>query len=231
MAAARTTSAQGLLPEAKRAAPYPVGASRPDRRGRLDDFVYPPASRHARDVVAISHRGALRYGVFLLLLRSWVEFAKSRFNPRAGEIEKHLAEAAVDHPLAADHNRRAPWLDWLDIPSGFNPDEGCIFALLIGVVLALIGLLIFAILSASALLAEVFLDAFIISALYRRLRIAAEAHWLGTAVRKTWVLALITAALLSLSGWCLESLAPGSQSIGAALGRLWQDQPQNSPQP
>ena len=171
------------------------------------------------------------YGVFLLLLRSWVEFEKSRFDPRAGEIEKALEESAFYRPAAEKWRRGSSWLDWLDFPGGLDFDEGCIAALLIGVLCALIGLLVFSILSASALIAEVFLDAFIVSALYRRLRIAAQEHWLGTAVRKTWLPALLTAALLSLAGWCLETMAPGAHSIGPALDRLLQSDSQNAPVP
>jgi hypothetical protein len=56
--------------------------------------------------------------------------------------------------------------------------------------------------------------------LYRRLRIAAEEHWLGTAIRKTWISALIIAVLLAIAGMCLESLAPGARSIGPAIHRI-----------
>ena len=80
--------------------------------------------------------------------------------------------------------------------------------------------LAYAVMAAPALLAEVFIDAFIVSALYRHLRIAAEGNWLGTAVRKTWLLALAAAALLCLAGWCLEMLAPGAHSIDPAIEKL-----------
>jgi hypothetical protein len=45
-------------------------------------------------------------------------------------------------------------------------------------------------------------------------------NWLGTAVRKTWLLAFAAAALLCLAGWCLEMLAPGAHSIGPAIEKL-----------
>ena len=81
-------------------------------------------------------------------------------------------------------------------------------------------MLAYAVMAAPGLLAEVFIDAFIVSALYRHLRIATEGNWLGTAVRKTWLLAFATAALLCLAGWCLEMLAPGAHSIGPAIEKL-----------
>lgn len=171
------------------------------------------------------------YGVFLLLLRGWVEFEKSHFNPRAGEIEKALEEGSFDNPSWANRHRGSSWPGWLDFPSNLDPGEGCIPVLLLGVLLALVGLLIFVILSASGLIAEVFLDAFIVTVLYRRLRVAAQEHWLGTAVRKTWLPALLTAALLSLGGWCLGTMAPAAHSIGPALDYLLQDRPQSSAPP
>ena len=71
------------------------------------------------------------------------------------------------------------------------------------------------------MLAEIFLDAFLIGALYRRLRIPAKENWLATAVRKTWKSALITTVLLALGGAALQYLAPGARSIGQALHQLW----------
>jgi hypothetical protein len=96
---------------------------------------------------------------------------------------------------------------------------------------ALTLLAFFAIASASALISEVFLDAFLVTILYRRLRTPAREHWLGTAVRKTLLPVLLAAALLSLAGWCLESMAPGTHSIGPALRRIFDGPGQNSPPP
>ena len=171
------------------------------------------------------------YAVFLLLLRSWVEFEKARFDPPAGEIETELLEDAPNESLRAHRSVDRSWTDWLnwrDFSEAFDL-EGCIPALLIGIFVTIGGLLLFAVFSATALIAEVFLDAFIIAALYRHLRVAAKEHWLGTAVRKTWWTALLIAALLGLAGWCLQALAPGAPSIGPALDQIFG--PQNSPEP
>jgi hypothetical protein len=173
------------------------------------------------------------YGVFIGLLRLWIEFERKRFDPQTGEIDNLVTSIPLQIP-ESDWKERLPrnrWYDWLDLPGGFDLDEGCLIAVLLGVVVTLMGLAVFAVLSAQAFIAEVFLDAFIVSALYRRLRIAAQEHWLGTAVRKTWMLALMTAALLSLAGWCLEIAAPGSHSIGPASEQLLHGSPQNSPLP
>jgi hypothetical protein len=153
------------------------------------------------------------YGVFLLLLRLWVGFEEFRFDPQPNEIEATMGESTVEIPQPARRYRSSSWLDWLDVP-GLD-HEGCAPVILIAVILALVGLLLFAIASASALISEVFLDAFLVTVLYRRLRVAAREHWLGTPVRKTLLPVLLTATLLSLAGWCLETMAPGADSIRA----------------
>lgn len=161
------------------------------------------------------------YTVFLGLLRLWVELERSRFNPEAAEVKALVAEERRSaKPAWEEHDRRASWLDFLDVPSVFDFDDGCLPALLAALVIGLIVILGMAVAAMPALLAEVFVDVFIVSVLYRRLRIAAQEHWLGTALRKTWWLALITAALLSLAGWVLETLAPGSHSIGPAIEKI-----------
>jgi hypothetical protein len=163
------------------------------------------------------------YGGFLGLLRLWVAVERSRFDPQVGEIERDLHDS-TEGPEKMWHGsaRRSSWLDRLDFPDvfSFDLDEGCLPAILIAALCALVVLLVSAIAAAPGLIAEVFLDAFIISVMYRRLRIAAKEHWLGTAIRKTWWMALLTAALLAISGWCLEQMAPGSRSIGPAIHRL-----------
>ena len=162
------------------------------------------------------------YGVFLSLIRLWVELEKSRFNPDPREIQKSLnrSDHSAFQPTWRSGHGEGSWFDWLDIPSAFDLDEGCLPVLLIGALIGLLSVLAYAVMAAPALLAEVFIDAFIVSALYRHLRIATEGNWLGTAVRKTWLLAIATAALLCLAGWCLEMLVPGAHSIGPAIEKL-----------
>jgi hypothetical protein len=84
---------------------------------------------------------------------------------------------------------------WVDLPNGFDFDdgEGCLLALLVGVVAGLFLLLFAAFAGAPVLLAEVFIDARLTGVLYRRLKIAAQEHWLGTAIRRTWGFVLGTA--------------------------------------
>lgn len=161
------------------------------------------------------------YAFFLGLLRVWVELERSRFNPDAAEIRAFVEEERRSaKTLPGEYNRRSSWLDYLDVPNVLDWDEGCLPALLAVVVIGLVAILVLAVAAMPALLAEVFVDVFIVSVFYRRLRLAAQEHWLGTALRKTWWLALIAAALLSLAGWGLETAAPGCHSIGPAIEKI-----------
>ncbi|HSH39069.1 MAG TPA: hypothetical protein VK993_09810 [Chthoniobacterales bacterium] len=156
------------------------------------------------------------YAVLLGLVRGWVELEKRRFDPDDPAIRNAVAE-----PTLHDWPRRR-WWDWLDFPGIdiVDVDEGCIPILLLGFVIVVIVAALTAIAGAPALIAEVFLDAFLVAVLYRQLRMAHEEHWLGTAIRKTWTLAFLAAALLAIAGFILEQLAPGARSIGPAIEQL-----------
>lgn len=153
------------------------------------------------------------YVVFLILMRIWVELEKTRFNPDDLVIPEH----APHEPVFTE--QKNSWLDYLDLPD-LSFDEGCLPVLLIGVVVGLVVLLFTAIAGAPVLLAEVFIDAFLAGVLYRRLKIAAREHWLGTAIRKTWLIVLATAALLGIGGWVLSVMAPGTRTVGSAVEEL-----------
>ena len=160
------------------------------------------------------------YAVLLALVRLWVELEKRRFDPDDPVIKAAVSNEQSAHTFHYQPSRR--WWDYIDVPDvGSLGDEGCLPALMIGALIVLVVAVAVAVIGAPALIAEVFLDAFLVSVLYRRLRIAEQEHWLGTAIRKTWVPALVTTAALALIGWILEELAPGARSIGKALEQIW----------
>ena len=156
------------------------------------------------------------YAVLLALVRGWVELEKRSFNPDDPVLRSGVAEPAL-RPRPSHR-----WWDWLDFMhvDAAGADEGCVAVLVLGVLAVVIGGVFAAMAAAPALIAEVFLDAFLVTVLYRRLRIAQNEHWLGTAVRKTWSLAIITAVVLAFVGFILEELAPGARSIGRAIEQL-----------
>jgi hypothetical protein len=154
------------------------------------------------------------YGVFLGLIRIWVEIEKRHFDPDDPRLQRALSS---EDGAPAKQTSSSSWLDWLDVPTGsLDLDEGCLPAVLVMAVVGLVGLLVFAIVGA-----PVFLDAFLAAVLYRRLKVAAQGHWLGTAIGRTWMVVALTALLLGIGGWTLGMLAPGSQTLGQAIEHLW----------
>jgi len=166
------------------------------------------------------------YGVFLGLLRFWVEIERAHFNPEDPEVL-----AALEHPLrprkpTVDLDRKSggSWLDWLDVPDlgGFESMEGCGVGILIAALIGLIALMVSTLAGAPVLIGEVAVDVFLVSILYRRLKAAEREHWLGAAVRQTWAHMLAAVALLTIIGVGLEFLAPGTSTVGEAI-RSWLD--------
>jgi hypothetical protein len=161
------------------------------------------------------------YGVLLGLIRIWVELERSRFDPSDAELQALAKQQPKTLPPPSSRHR---WLDWLDLSVANVGDGdsggGCLILIFGTVLVAFVAALIFVLLSAPILIAEVFLDVFIVSVLYRRLRLAEKEHWLGTAIRKTWWPAFLTALLLAVCGWALEEIAPGSRSIGRAIEQI-----------
>lgn len=85
-------------------------------------------------------------------------------------------------------------------------------------VLILIGAMVFSSLflvySAPMLFAELLVDGVLSASLYRRLRGLETRHWLETAFRRTAWPFILTAAIISASGWAMTLYAPGAHSIG-----------------
>jgi len=167
------------------------------------------------------------YGVFLVLLRLWVEIERIRYDPKTAAIPVDLSDENVETPVRRIpyEKDRSSWLEWLDVVEIPLFEEGCLVfcvaALVIGLLAGAVGMLFSFVMAGSELMAEVCLDAFVVGLLYRRLKIAAREHWLGTAVKRTWVHALIAAGGLGLIGYFLGLMAPQSHSIGSALKAIF----------
>ena len=73
---------------------------------------------------------------------------------------------------------------------------------------------------APVLLAEVALDAALVTTVYRRVRPHDIQHWSLGVVRRTWVAALVLALCLGGAGAALQQVAPEARSIGGVLAHL-----------
>lgn len=73
---------------------------------------------------------------------------------------------------------------------------------------------------APLLLAEVALDAALVSTLYAKLRRQDVRHWSKTLVRRTWLPAAGIIVTLALTGLVMQLAAPGAKSIGGVVAAL-----------
>lgn len=103
------------------------------------------------------------------------------------------------------------WLSGLDLDSD---SAGCLVIVLIAVaVVAIVAAAGYAFAVAPVLLAELVVDGIVIGGLYTRVR-RIDGDWLRAAIRRTWIPALLLAALLGLVGYGIQSAMPGARSIG-----------------
>ena len=73
---------------------------------------------------------------------------------------------------------------------------------------------------APVLLAEVALDAALVTAVYRRLRPHDAQHWAIGVLRQTWVPAVLLVLFLAGMGAALQQVAPEARSIGGVVAHL-----------
>jgi hypothetical protein len=103
--------------------------------------------------------------------------------------------------------------------AGWFDFDGDVAWVLIAALCAVGGLfaIAYVIAMAPVLLAEVALDAAIVSALYRRLRSDDAGYWLTTVVTRTWVAALVVVAFAGATGFALHQVVPEARSIGGVM--------------
>ena len=162
---------------------------------------------------------AAAYVVFLVSLRIWAEIERKRIDPDGAQ---RLADEQPFVPDRKSSNRYPSWPGIFDLTDFGMDGEGCIVGCVFVVVaVAVGGAVITVIASAPALIADVFLDAVLMTILYKRLKAAAQQHWLGTAIKRTWRPMLITAVALSIAGGVIQWHWPKARSIGD----MWRTEP------
>lgn len=104
---------------------------------------------------------------------------------------------------------------------GLDADELGVIVLGIAVAVASALAIAYVVYIAPALLAEVALDAALVSGMLRRLRREEARHWMVSVLRKTAFPVLGLASLLMIFGTALQRLAPDARSIGPALESIF----------
>ncbi len=167
------------------------------------------------------------WGIFLALVRAWAAREADHFRE-----DEHLGDVAqtddlsrgssrMDGPLAERKCKRdrGGWLDWLDLGELFSGElEGLLFGLLAIVALAVcagaVGTLAGLIGEAEVLIAELFLDAVLLSAFSKRLSRLKPQWWVAGVLRQTMWPVLLTACTLMFAGVIMEKIVPDAKSIG-----------------
>jgi hypothetical protein len=93
-------------------------------------------------------------------------------------------------------------------------DDGWIIVLAVAVIGAALFASFYVVYIAPELLAEILVDGLLLGGLYKRLKGSEQRNWLGTAVRKTLLAALVVALLFSVAGYLLNKAVPRANSIG-----------------
>ncbi|HEX2205678.1 MAG TPA: hypothetical protein VHG91_20365 [Longimicrobium sp.] len=155
--------------------------------------------------------------------------AEGGWGPRAGIVSSPVpAPMATPVPVPAPSapaaslssattgGGKSPGGGWgLDLD--FDADDAGPLIALVLVVVALVAIVAaagYVIAAAPVLLAELVVDGVVLVGLYGSVRRIDESDWLRTAVRKTWIPALVLALLLGAVGYGIQWALPQARSIG-----------------
>jgi hypothetical protein len=170
----------------------------------------------------------IAWGVFLFLLWVWIQVERRYFtaDEEVAALLKGRDPAEAMRRLKDDDSSVLDWFS--DVPD-VSDGEGC-FVLLVG--LALICLIFFAaaailnvLIGAPILFAEVFVDAVLVGALYKRIKPMQEQWWVLGAVRHTWRPVALTATALLVCALIFRYFAPNAHSAGEVLAHLRNPKP------
>jgi hypothetical protein len=174
----------------------------------------------------------IAWGVFLCLLWVWIEIERRYFTADE-EVAALLKGRDPADAMRRLKNDDSSVLDWFSDVPDVGDSEGC-FVLLVG--LTLVCLIFFAaaailnvLIGAPILFAEVFVDAVLVGALYKRIKPMQGQWWVLGAVRHTWRPVALTAAALFVSALIFRYLAPNAHSAGEVLAHLRNPKPNARP--
>jgi hypothetical protein len=177
--------------------------------------------------------GTTGYAAFLALLGVYVIWKRG-----GGEVEGDLFDAASEFDVRFPGSSSTPTYfsggqsggggassSWGSGSSGSSGgsswfdgdvDFGWVLLVLAAAAAALLAVT-YIVWTAPALLAEVLVDAVIVSAVSKRLGSIERRDWTATAIRQTWLPAAIMIGTLAVAGWALQKAAPETKSIGPAV--------------
>jgi hypothetical protein len=156
------------------------------------------------------------YATFLLLIRSWIAAR------RGSSLDLDWIEYAVpDVPTQSGGARSSHSSLESSLTDGWSFDlDGDAVAWIVVVGLCAAGALIaavYAVYVAPVLLAEIAIDAAIVSTVYQRLSAEDSRHWLSTAIERTWIGAAVIVLTAAAAGYGFDIFVPEARSIGGVI--------------
>ena len=159
------------------------------------------------------------YAVFLLLIRVWIALRRSKADIADVPDISHLPSdgEVFGGGRSGGAGATESWGQAAESVTGIDaPDADEAWPLVLAAVVLLGGVLamLYVVYLAPVLLAEVALDAALVTGIYRKLRKKDAGHWLGSAVRHTWLPATIAGVCIAFAGLVLQWAQPTARSIG-----------------
>lgn len=168
---------------------------------------------------------------FLGLVRLWVVIEGRLFVP--DEEMERLCREGDDPGEMPSHGETTGefWARWFDILGNWGPPDtdadGCLVSIALwvggGLLLIVVAGIFVVVAGAPMLIAEIFLDAILVAALYKRMAQLDRRWWLTGAMDRTWFPVLWTMITLGLAGFAIQQIAPEAKSIGGFVRHVTQD--------
>ena len=176
----------------------------------------------------------IAWTAFLLLVWLWMQVERRCFTADE-QIEKLLKGRDPKEAMRRLKDDDDSYvLDWFDAVPDVGDTEGCVVIVIAVAVIGLVFLAITAIINvlvaAPVLFAEVFVDAILIGALYKRIKPLHDQWWVAGAVRRTFRSVALTAAALFICALIFSFFAPNAKSIGGVLAHLRGDDKRPDPE-
>ena len=176
------------------------------------------------------------YAAFLLLLRVWIAFHREGWNldlvpdfgggvALGGPGGVAPSQAGFSGGASGGGGASSNWGGGSSSASkafnaGVDVDDAWPVVLAAVLALGAVIAMLYVVYAAPALLAEVALDAALVTGIYRKVRQQDLRHWLYSAVRSTAIPAVIVAVCVALAGAALQWAVPTALSIGDVLREL-----------
>ena len=165
----------------------------------------------------------LAWGVFLALVWCWMQVERRYFT-----ADEQMAELLKgrDPKEAMERLKNDDFsvLDWFDGVPDFTDSEGCavlsVAVIVLGLIFFTIGAIFNVLMGAPILFAEVFVDAVLVGALYKRMKPLHGQWWVIGVARHTWKPVTLTAALLVVVAMFFSYLAPKAHTAGEVIAQL-----------